>query len=100
DLGGKLTVINPEDFSHLELNTLKSVDFMTLSIDENGDEAIYFVQSDPVGIDRIKITDVEEDETVLSVKAKVLKSIVNADFREGTKDKIPGWFSLFADVTD
>ena len=124
DLGGRMTIIDPstEDWQHTTVATAKEVDFMTLSHDKDGNQNVYIVQANPTGIDVIKIVDVEptyEDDT--KVIAKVLSDVKNEGFEvvdtesveeetvdplvdevtpDPKKPYIPGWSSLFDDVTD
>lgn len=116
DLGGRLTVVDPSTWEHTRILTPKEVDFMTLSHDGDGNEAIYFLQNSPTAIETVKIIDVDPfdvvDETMV---AQVILPIENHNFEEeavkqkaveGLTDKdvdlriISGWSSLFDAITE
>ena len=104
DVAGKLTVVDPstDDWDHTTIATRKEVDFMTLSYDNEGNQNVYIVQSDPTDIEVVRVIDVDplvEDDQKLV--AKVLKNGQNFDFEEElNKEGIPGWTSLFENVTE
>lgn len=103
DIAGKLTVLDPstDSWEHRQILTPKEVDFMTLSKDADGNEAIYIVQNDPTAIEEVKIIDVDDSfEEDKSIYAKVKLDTLNWDFEEEVVEGvIPGWSSLFADIT-
>lgn len=107
DLGGKLTVVDPStrNWDHTTIATSKEVDFMTLSYDKDGNQNIYIVQADPISIDKVSITDVDDSDIETKVFAKVLRPILNDDFEDNDEnllrntDSINGWSSLFEEVS-
>lgn len=110
DLAGRMTVVDPstEDWKHTRILTDKEVDFMTLSKDADGKQAIYILQNAPNDIEKIRIVDVdplEENDEIIN--AQVIQPLKNGGFEDmdnkrelsGNHPTIPGWSSLFEAVT-
>ncbi|WP_243298494.1 carbohydrate binding domain-containing protein [Bacillus litorisediminis] len=102
DLGGKLTVVNPnsQNLHHVTLiDQAKEIEFMTLAEDSNGNENIYFLEHNTTVLKMIPVINGGEviDEPELET---VEVPIVNGGFEESVENgEIPGWSSLFGEFS-
>ncbi|MET3695964.1 hypothetical protein SAMN05877753_102504 [Bacillus oleivorans] len=102
DLGGKLTVVNPNSINlhHVTLiDNAKEIEFMTLAEDSNGNENIYFLEHNTTVLKMIPVIyggEVIEEPEIETVEVP----IDNAGFEESVENgEIPDWSSLFGEFS-
>ncbi|MGM9973677.1 MAG: cohesin domain-containing protein, partial [Clostridiaceae bacterium] len=101
DVAGKLTVMKPDTLEHVTLiGSGPEVDFIALAKDSAGNENIYYIDASPTTLKMIPVIEGGVLEEPPAEEKEINVPIYNNSFEEPLKgNAIPGWSSLFSNIT-
>lgn len=101
DIGGKLTVADPETLDYVTLvGTGAEVDFIALAKDGQGNENIYFLDNSTTTLKMVPVIDGGEVVIPPVEPSEINVPIFNPGFEEGlSTNRSSGWSSLFSAIT-